>query len=222
MPGTALVLVDIQNDFLPPDGSLAVTDGRQILPVVLDLLKDPSRFNVIVATLVDHPVGHVSFASTHGLKPFTATQVPKLNSENETITQMLWPDHCVQNTPGCDIESSIQKRLDEIGDKFQYIKKGDDIAVDAYSGFADNQYMHITGLAKLLYTKNVSKVLVTGLATDYCVKFTAIDACKFGFATYVVEEAVRGVDPTADEAVFAELKKWGCQVISLEQASAVI
>ncbi|KAG8797356.1 hypothetical protein FRC17_007756, partial [Serendipita sp. 399] len=133
---TALILVDIQHDFLPPDGSLAVTEGDQILPPVYRLIENAEKyFDLIVASLVrvysglgtaanhaNHPVSHVSFASTHGKEPFTTLEIPKLNS-NETITQMLWPDHCVQGTKGCELESGIKKRLEEVSHMVQYVRK---------------------------------------------------------------------------------------------------
>jgi len=218
--GTALVLVDIQNDFLPPEGSLAVTDGDKIIPVVLELLKNPDRYDVIAVTLDYHPKGHISFASTHGASPFTVKSVPPINTDGENTMQMLWPDHCVQNTPGCNIEATIQQRLHELGEKVVYIRKGDDVAVDAYSGFADNQYMRITNLAKILYARGITKVVVTGLATDYCVKATAIDARKFAFETLVVKDAMRAVDSSSDDRVFSEMERWGCRVVTAQDVQS--
>ncbi|KAF8339006.1 uncharacterized protein EI90DRAFT_2967482 [Cantharellus anzutake] len=214
---TALILVDVQNDFLPPDGSLAVTNGRAILPVIHKLLSNPSVFDLIIATLVYHPPGHVSFASTHKAQPFTLRDIPKLH-EATTTPQMLWPDHCVQGTQGCEIEPTIQKRLDAI-EGVQYVRKGTNLAVDAYSGFADNQYTQFTSLPQILHTHGIKKVIITGLATDYCVKFTAIDARKFGFKTLVVEDAVRAVDPSKVDTVVDELKEWGCEIIAADTIS---
>ncbi|PVG03684.1 Isochorismatase hydrolase [Serendipita vermifera] len=209
----ALLLVDIQNDFLPPDGSLAVKDGDAILPLVYKLLDEhEGQFDLIVASLVYHPAKHVSFASTHGKDPFTPIEVPQLHSK-ETVTQMLWPDHCVQGTKGCEIHSGVQKRLDKLSHKVKYIRKGGNIAVDAYSAFADNQYALFTDLAKILYTAGVDDVLICGLATDYCVRATSIDARKLGFGVTVLADAIRAVDPTNNEAILSELKKWGCRIV---------
>ncbi|KAG8825325.1 NAD(+) salvage pathway protein [Serendipita sp. 401] len=210
---TALILVDIQHDFLPPDGSLAVTDGDQILPPVYRLIENAEKyFDLVVASLDYHPVSHISFASTHGKEPFTTLEVPKLNS-NETITQMLWPDHCVQGTKGCELEPGIMKRLERISHMVEYIQKGDNVAVDAYSAFADNQYTFFTPLARILHAAGVTKVVVCGLATDYCVRATAIDARKFGFETKLLTDAVRAVDPTKETDILSELEVWGCQLV---------
>jgi len=98
------------------------------------------------------------------------------------------------------------------------IKKGTDLAVDAYSAFADNQYTFFTPLARLLHSNDISAVVVCGLATDYCVRATAIDSCKFAFQTFVVRDAIRPVDPAANDKVLAELQKWGCAIISIGDA----
>ncbi|KZO93723.1 nicotinamidase [Calocera viscosa TUFC12733] len=209
---TALLLVDIQNDFLPPDGSLAVAEGRDILPHVYRLLAE-GKWDLVVASQVDHPHGHVSFASTHGAEPFTSIPVPKLHSPGETVLQMLWPDHCVQGTHGCEFEAGLKKKL---GEDVVVIQKGTNVAVDAYSAFADNQYAFFTPLIKSLHSAGIHTVVVVGLATDYCVKFTAIDSCKFGFRTLVVKEAVRGVDSKATQQVFGELQEWGCELVSID------
>ncbi|KIM25599.1 hypothetical protein M408DRAFT_26145 [Serendipita vermifera MAFF 305830] len=208
---TALLLVDIQHDFLPPDGSLAVPDGDKILPLVYRILDEAhAQFDLIVASMdcTYHPVHHVSFASTHGKEPFTAIKVPRLNSD-EKITQMLWPDHCVQGTKGCEIHPEVQQRLDKLPN-VQYIRKGDNVHVDAYSAFADNQYTLFTPLAKLLHSSGISHVVICGLATDYCVRATAIDARKFGFTTKVLTDAIRAVDPAKSDEVLSELVNWGC------------
>ncbi|CAE6394871.1 unnamed protein product [Rhizoctonia solani] len=212
---TALMLVDIQYDFLPPNGSLAVANGTDILPTVYDLL-DHTHFDAYFASQDYHPVGHVSFASVHpGTEPYTSTQVPKLNS-NETVEQMLWPDHCVQETQGCEIEEGVQKRLEKLqksGKVVEYIKKGANIHVDSYSAFADNQYMAFTPLVRLVYTHQIDRLVVVGLATDYCVRATAIDSRKFGIDTEVVQAGIRAVFPENAATVLQELKSWGCSIV---------
>ncbi|KAF9519074.1 hypothetical protein BS47DRAFT_1411035 [Hydnum rufescens UP504] len=190
---TALLLVDVQNDFLPPTGSLAVSGGRDILPVIHRLLADPSRYALVVATQVHHPPGHISFASTHAAPPFT-------------IMNMLWPDHCVQNTKGWEIEAGVQGRLGELGDKVRYIHKVRVL-------FADNLYTSFTSLPGLLYTNGIKDLVIVGLATDYCVRATAIDACKFGFRTRVVKDAVSAVDVSKEDVVLKELERWGCEIV---------
>ncbi|QRW16253.1 isochorismatase domain-containing protein 2 [Rhizoctonia solani] len=217
MPGnrTALMLVDIQYDFLPPNGSLAVANGADILPTVYDLL-DHTHFDAYFASQDYHPVGHVSFASAHpGTKPYTSIQVPKLYS-SETVEQMLWPDHCVQGTRGCEIEEGVQKRLErleKLGKVVEYIKKGTNPSVDSYSAFADNQYMSFTPLVRLVYTHQIDRLVIVGLATDYCVRATAIDSRKFGIGTEVVQSGIRGVFPENESIVLEELKTWGCSIV---------
>ncbi|EUC66534.1 pyrazinamidase/nicotinamidase [Rhizoctonia solani AG-3 Rhs1AP] len=212
---TALMLVDIQYDFLPPNGSLAVANGTDILPTVYDLL-DHTHFDAYFASQDYHPIGHVSFASAHpGAEPYTSTQVPRLNS-NETVEQMLWPDHCVQGTHGCEIEEGVQKRLEKLrksGRVVEYIKKGANLQVDSYSAFADNQYMAFTPLVRLVYTHQIDKLVVVGLATDYCVRATAIDSRKFGVETEVVQAGIRAVFPDNTVTVLQELESWGCSIV---------
>ncbi|KAG8787969.1 hypothetical protein FRC12_015031, partial [Ceratobasidium sp. 428] len=189
---TALMLVDIQYDFLPPSGSLAVTNGTDILPTVYDAL-DHKHFDAYFASQDYHPKGHVSFASSHpGGEPYTAIQVPLLHS-NKTTEQMLWPDHCVQGTRGAEIDDGVKSRLEKLkkaGKVVEYIQKGTGVEVDSYSAFADNQYLAFTELIRLVHIHNIDKLVVVGLATDYCVRSTAIDSRKFGIATEVVRKGV--------------------------------
>ncbi|KAF8607547.1 Isochorismatase hydrolase [Ceratobasidium sp. AG-I] len=212
---TALMLVDIQYDFLPPNGTLAVPNGTDILPTVHDLL-DHTHFDAYFASQDYHPANHVSFASSHpGQKPFTAIQVPVLHS-NLTTEQMLWPDHCVQGTHGCEIEKSVKDRLEKLKEKgkiVEYIQKGTYVEVDAYSAFADNQYLTFTDLTRLIHIHNISKLVVVGLATDYCVRATAIDSHKFGVTTEVVKAGIRAVYPENEDAVLQELETWGCSIV---------
>lgn len=208
---TALLVVDVQNDFLP-GGALAVAEGDSILPTVYSLVES-DQYDVIVASKDWHPQGHVSFASTHGAPPFTAKEVPKLNEEG-TVTQMLWPDHCVQGSPGSELEAGLKRRLEALGEKVTVVCKGTQAGVDSYSAFADNQYMAFTELARVLHEQGIRKVDVVGLATDYCVRATAIDAAKFGFATAVVAAGTMAVGGAGRKAeVLAELGRWGCRIV---------
>ena len=174
-----LIVVDVQNDFCP-GGALAVRDGDHVVPVINDLLP---RFDLVVATQDWHPAEHKSFASNHeGKQP---GQIIDLDG----LTQVLWPDHCVQNTPGADFVDALNTQgLQRI------FQKGTDLEVDSYSGFFDNGHRHSTGLGEYLTERGVSGVYVVGLATDYCVKFTALDAQNLGFKTFVIEDACRGVE----------------------------
>ncbi|KZW04232.1 Isochorismatase hydrolase [Exidia glandulosa HHB12029] len=208
---SCLLLVDIQNDFLP-GGALAVGDGDKILPTVYSLVES-GEFDLIVASKDYHPEGHVSFASTHGGEVFTPKEVPKLR-EQGTVTQMLWPDHCVQGTRGSELEAGLQTRLDRLGgDKVKTVHKGRHALVDSYSAFADNQYTAFTALSRILHENGITDVHIVGLATDYCVRATAIDSCKFGFRTTVHAAGVRGVDGGREGEVLEELAGWGCMVV---------
>ncbi|HJR08232.1 MAG TPA: nicotinamidase [Pyrinomonadaceae bacterium] len=157
---SALILVDIQNDFCP-GGSLAVKDGDRIVPIVNELQK---RFELIVATKDWHPAGHSSFVS-------------------------LWPPHCVQETAGAEfVEGLDTSRIARV------FLKGTDLEIDSYSGFFDNEHLRATGLGDYLKERGVEDVTIAGLATDYCVKFTALDSVALGFRTSVVVDACRGVE----------------------------
>ena len=176
---SALLVIDVQNCFLP-GGSLAVKEGEQVVPIINKMAKG---FTNVVATQDWHTPGHVSFASAHvGKKPF------------ETIdlaygTQVLWPDHCVQGADGAALSKDLSIPQAEL-----IIRKGFHKDVDSYSAFTEADGKTTTGLAAYLKARNVERVFVAGLATDFCVAWTALDARKAGFETYVVEDACRGID----------------------------
>ncbi len=175
----ALIVVDIQNDFLP-GGALAVNEGDEIIPVVNDLMK---KFELVVATQDWHPAGHGSFASNHeGKKP---GDIIELNG----LQQILWPDHCVQHTHGAEFGAGLNTCYFQ-----KVIQKGTDPMIDSYSGFFDNGKKKETGLDECLRSNNVDEVYIVGLATDYCVKYTALDAVNLGYATSVIANATRAVN----------------------------
>src|SRR5262245_24803724 len=176
---SVLIVVDVQNCFLP-GGSLAVKDGDQVIPVINRIAKN---FANVVMTQDWHTPGHISFASAHpGKKPF---EVVKLAYGDP----VLWPDHCVQGTPGADISKEISIPHAEL-----VIRKGYHQAMDSYSGFFEADHKTPTGLGGYLSQRGIQKVFVGGLATDFCVAWTAIDARNIGFETYVIEDACRGID----------------------------
>ena len=185
----ALLLIDIQNDFLP-GGALAVAGGDEIIPVVNALLP---RFEVIVATQDWHPAEHGSFAANHpGRAVYDRIDLAGL-------PQTLWPVHCVQNTGGALFAPGLDtRRITRV------FNKGMNPAVDSYSGFFDNGHRGDTGLANWLRERGVKELAVAGLATDYCVKFTVLDALCEGFAVELLPAACRGVNlqpGDADQAV---------------------
>jgi len=200
----AIIVVDIQNDFLP-GGALAVQGGDQIIPIVNKLMK---KFELVVATQDWHPQDHGSFASNHkNMKPGDHIMLYGLD-------QILWPDHCVQQSFGAIISKDL-----EISCIHNIFRKGTDILIDSYSGFFDNGKKKDTGLNNYLKSKAVDMVFVVGLATDYCVKFTAIDAAELGYRTFVIPDATKAVNlQDGDfEKSIEEMKSKGVGVINSEE-----
>jgi len=199
----ALLLVDIQNDFLP-GGALAVKEGNEILPVVNELLRKP--FDVIVASKDWHSRDHGSFAETHGKNPGEHIFLDGLD-------QLLWPTHCVQNTPGAEFAKGWNShKVHEV------FCKGTDKEVDSYSTFYDNDHRRTTGLEAFLKGKGVTELYIAGLATDYCVKYSVLDALTMGFKVFVVQDAVRGVNLSLTDSHHAlkEMQSKGAHLIELK------
>jgi nicotinamidase/pyrazinamidase len=175
----ALVVIDVQNDFCPC-GALAVADGDAILPAVNTLI---ARFDHVALTQDWHPAGHSSFASSHsGKAPFESVTMPYGE-------QTLWPDHCIQGTPGAEFHPGLVWTKAEL-----VIRKGYRSAIDSYSAFFENDHTTPTGLAGYLRERGIEAVTLCGLATDFCVAFSALDAVAAGFKTTVVLDACRGID----------------------------
>ena len=201
----ALVVVDVQPDFLP-GGALAVADGDAILAPLRALL-ERERFDLVVATQDWHPPGHVSFASAHaGRAPLDVIEV-------HGHPQVLWPDHCVQGTPGAALHGALPiERVDTV------IRKGARADVDSYSGFRNNWDASgtrpSTGLAEYLRARGIGEVTLCGLARDYCVKWSAEDAAAAGFRTTVLWELTRPVLPESDATVRADLERAGVRIVS--------
>ena len=196
----ALIVVDVQNDFLP-GGALAVTEGNRVVAPINALMPE---YRLVVATQDWHPADHLSFASAH-----TGKTVGE-SIDLDGLRQMLWPDHCVQGTPGASFASELDVfRFDAV------FRKGTDRRIDSYSGMFDNGRRHATGLADYLRSKGVRSVDICGLATDYCVKFTALDAADEGFATAVIAAATRAVNlaPGDYDAALAQLRDSGVRVV---------
>ena len=196
----ALLVVDIQNDFLP-GGALAVADGDQVIPIANRLM---DCFALVLATQDWHPAHHGSFAANHpGRQP---GEVIDLNG----IMQILWPVHCVQGSPGAAFSTQIR------AERFHKIfRKGIDPGIDSYSGFFDNGWRRSTGLAEYLKQRHVEEIFICGLATDYCVKFSALDSISSGLRTSVIEDGCRGVDlkPGDSAAAIAEMRKSGVFIV---------
>lgn len=180
MSNTALILVDLQNDFLP-GGALPVPEGDAVLPLANQL---QTCFDLVIATQDWHPPEHVSFAASHPGK--NVGDVIEVDGR----PQMLWPVHCVQNTRGAALAPTLRRDLIA-----QIVRKGTDPKFDSYSGFFDNGHRRGTGLGEYLHGRGINKIFLAGLATDYCVKFTALDARRLGFEVVLLADACRGIDP---------------------------
>lgn len=175
----ALIIVDMQNDFLP-GGALEVQDGDVIIPLINSLQK---KFDLVVATQDWHPADHKSFASSHpGKKVFDEIIL-------EGVPQILWPDHCVQETFGSAFTSHLDtKKIEAI------FHKGMEKEIDSYSGFFDNGKRKATGMGDYLKDRRITKIYVTGLAGDYCVYFTALDSLELGFESTIIADATRPIN----------------------------
>ena len=197
-----LIVVDVQNCFLP-GGSLAVKDGEQVVPIINRIAR---AFTNVVLTQDWHTPEHVSFASAHpGAKPFETIKLPYGD-------QVLWPDHCVQGTSSADISKDISIPQAEL-----IVRKGYHKDMDSYSAFFEADHKTPTGLAGYLKERSIDKVFVAGLATDFCVAWTAIDARSIGLETYVVEDACRGIDTNGSlAAAWATMQKAGVKRITSE------
>lgn len=195
----ALLLIDIQNDFLP-GGALAVANGNEVVSVANRLMHE---YDLVVATQDWHPEDHGSFVSQHPGHDVGETVVL------DGLDQILWPDHCEQGTAGAEFAPELNTAgIDHV------IQKGTDRNIDGYSGFFDNARRKATGMESYLREKDVDEVHVMGLATDYCVKFTVLDAVELGLKTVLLTEGIRGV----------ELSEGDCEraIAEMESAGAII
>ncbi|MGA1796684.1 MAG: bifunctional nicotinamidase/pyrazinamidase [bacterium] len=196
----ALIIVDVQNDFCP-EGAIPVNEGDHIVPVINRI---GDLFDVVVFTQDWHPKNHVSFASTHGKKPGEVIDV-------DAIPQILWPDHCIQNTWGARLHEGLIVREGDF-----MLHKGTDPRVDSYSAFFDNRRINKTPLDDYLHDRGIGELFISGLATDYCVKFTALDALELGYSVTVIRDGVRGVDLNLGDVdrAFKEMEHKGARIIT--------
>lgn len=191
----ALVIVDVQNDFCP-GGALEVPGGDEIIKPINNLLPE---FDCVVQTQDWHPAQHLSFASNHEDKD------PFEEIEMEYGTQVLWPDHCVQGTKGAEFHPDLKTNPTQV-----IVRKGFREHIDSYSAFFENDHETITGLHGYLQERNVDELVITGLATDFCVKWTGLDAAKLGYKVTLIKNAVRGIDINGSvDAAMKEMKEAG-------------
>ena len=195
MTEEALIVIDLQNDFCP-GGALAVNGGDEIVPLVNDLIRHADH---VVMTQDWHPAGHSSFASSHaGRQPFQTVDMPY-------GPQTLWPDHCIQGSKGADFHTGLAWTKAEL-----VVRKGFREAIDSYSAFFENDHRTPTGLAGYLRERGIGAVTLVGLATDFCVGFSALDAAAQGFATTVRLDACRGIDLGGSmEGMIARMRECG-------------
>lgn len=178
MTKKALILIDLQNDFIT--GTLAVANSDKIFPIIQKLLLLP--FDFIIATKDWHPKDHLSFANNHNKSP---GEIISLGNTK----QILWPSHCVQGTHGAEFSPHLDKsKISKI------FYKGTNKFIDSYSTFFDNEHHHSTGLAEYLNENKIKEIYLAGLTTDYCVKYSVLDAVKLGFKTFIIIDACQGVN----------------------------
>ena len=202
----ALLVIDVQNDFCP-GGGLAVANGDAVVPVINRLLPP---FDEVLLTQDWHPAGHGSFASAHpGRAPFETVQMPY-------GAQTLWPDHCVQGTPGADFHAGLNTTAARL-----VIRKGFRTGIDSYSAFFENDRRTPTGLTGYLRERGLKRLFMCGLATDYCVAYSALDARAQGFEVVVLLEACRAIDLGGSlDAALAQMRQAGVQTVTTAPACA--
>jgi nicotinamidase/pyrazinamidase len=195
-----LIITDIQNDFCP-GGALAVAEGDKIIPIVNTLAR---KFDKVVATQDWHPPGHASFASTHNKEPYDIITI-------DEIQQVLWPVHCVTGSFGADFHKDLDLREVDL-----IIRKGNDLKIDSYSTFLENDKKTVTGLHYYLKGFSIQNLYLCGLATDYCIYYSAMDAKEMGFNVGVILDACRGIDvPAGNIAASVErMKERGIRIMN--------
>ncbi len=193
-----LIITDMQIDFMP-GGALAVPEGDKIIPIVNNLQE---KFDLVIATQDWHPENHISFASNHkNKKPFDKI-------EWQEMEQVLWPNHCVQDTEGADFHPQLKmKKVEAV------FRKGMDWKIDSYSGFYDNGHKKNTGLAGYLRERQATELFFCGLAADFCVYFSIKDAIKEGFSATLIEDATKPIDKSNFKNIKKELGNMGCKVV---------
>lgn len=206
----ALLIVDLQPDFMP-GGALAVAEGDAVVAPIAALLA-ARGFETVVATQDYHPAGHISFASRHGQPAFSALRLHCAADGKGGVEQTLWPDHCVQGSAGAALHNGLPREPISV-----ILRKGTYIDTDSYSAFRENQgpggLRRTTGLGALLRARGIERVFVCGLARDFCVAWTALDAMSEGFAAFVLDDLCRAVQPAQNAATDAAFAAAGVRVI---------
>ena len=202
----ALILVDLQNDFMP-GGALAVPEADRLVDLANRVAR---RFRRVVASRDWHPPGHGSLVTAHpGSHPGDVVEL-------DGLEQILWPAHCIQGTSGAAFADGL-----ELGASVHVFDKGVDPLVDSYSCFFDNAHRRSTGLERFLRDSSVTDVYLLGVATDYCIKFSALDAAELGFRTFVIEDGCRGIDlrPGDVDRALGEMRAAGVRLVTSDEVS---
>ena len=199
----ALLIIDVQNDFCP-GGNLAVPEGDAVVPIINKLI---DQFDIIIQTQDWHPANHSSFASNHaGKNPYDTIEL-------EYGTQVLWPNHCIQNSLGAAFHPELNTEKTQV-----IIRKGFRAKIDSYSTFFENDKITATGLSGYLRERGVEELYATGLATDFCVKWSILDGLQEGFKMFLVQDAVRGIDLNGSlQSALDEMKEKGAVFITSDQ-----
>lgn len=208
LPKRALLIVDLQNDFMP-QGALGVPHADALIPLVNRLI---SHFSLVVATQDWHPADHCSFAANHPGKKVGETILI------DGMEQILWPIHCVANTGGAAFAPGLnQEALTAV------FHKGTDRRIDSYSAFFDNAHLKFTGLGDFLQSHGVDQVFIVGVATDYCVLYSALDAVELGFSVFVISDACRGIDlhPGDEKKAYIAMKAAGARILSSDEVLSI-
>jgi nicotinamidase/pyrazinamidase len=205
---SCLLVIDVQNDFLP-SGSLAVPQGNQIIPLI-NSLRDDYHFDCVAFSQDFHPPNHISFYESHKDNP--AAQLFSPITLPDGSSQILWPIHCVQNTPGAQLATDLCVKPGDI-----IIQKGVQSDVDCYSAFFSNNKQHQTQLSKILQEQRITHVFVCGLAFDYCVASSAIDSAELGFNTFVLTQATKGIAQETIQQMENQCKQKGVKLIQIQQ-----
>lgn len=197
-----LIIVDVQNDFIP-GGALAVPNGEEIVPLINEL---QSKFDLVIATQDWHPAGHASFASSH--KNAEQFEVIKWNG----LDQVLWPDHCIQNSKGAEFHPELETSAIEA-----IFRKGTNPEIDSYSGFYDNAHLKATGLSGYLKAKGAEELYFVGLAGEYCVYFSVIDSLEEGFKAVLIEDGTRPINAEEFTKAKVDILRKGGKIVKSKQ-----
>lgn len=216
---TALLIVDLQEDFLPPIGSLAVANGRELIKPIIDLMKsDKYHWDAIIATKDYHPSDHISFALAHAMKPYSTMVIECPDGSGKSKLHTLWPVHCVQNTMGSEFPLEFKNEFDKLLIQQEVptaiVLKGYLQDREYYSCFQDVWGIHKTECAKFLKDNGITDVVAVGIAYDFCVMNSCIDSANLGFNTYVINDLTKSVFPDKDDETTANYLKHNVQVIS--------